>query len=80
MEHARRMAAFEKTPLSPAMLAAIVPQLIIPWTTMGGIKGSNIDQVVALGARHPAVMTAVTAAPYVVAAARDLRQKITGLQ
>ena len=63
-------------PLGPEIIAGIVPHLKIPWTSMGGIKSSNIDQVVALGARHPAVMTAVTAAQDVAGAARKLREKI----
>jgi thiamine-phosphate pyrophosphorylase len=54
----------------------IVPHLRIPWTTMGGINQGNIAQVVAQGARHPAVMSAVTAAADVTAAARALRQAI----
>jgi thiamine-phosphate pyrophosphorylase len=64
------------TPLGPEMIDRIAPQLRIPWTTMGGIKKTNIDQVVSRGARHPAVITAVTAAPDPIAAARELRQKI----
>jgi thiamine-phosphate pyrophosphorylase len=67
------------TPTAPLGLEAldlIPPQLRIPWTTMGGITGSNIGQVVARGARHPAVVTAVTAAPDPTAAARRLREKI----
>jgi len=54
----------------------IVPHLRIPWTTMGGINQGNIAQVVAQGARHPAVMSAVTAAADVTAAARALREAI----
>ena len=64
------------TPLGPEMIDRIAPQLRIPWTTMGGIKKTNIDQVVSRGARHPAVITAVTAAPDPTAAARELRRKI----
>jgi thiamine-phosphate pyrophosphorylase len=64
------------TPLGPEMIDRIAPQLRIPWTTMGGIKKTNIDQVVSRGAKHPAVITAVTAAPDPTAAARELRQKI----
>ncbi len=60
-------------PLGPAMIEQIAPHLNIPWTTMGGIKASNIEQVVARGARHPAVITAVTAAPDPAVAARELR-------
>ena len=43
---------------------------------MGGINQGNIAQVVARGARHPAVMSAVTAAAEVGAAARALREAI----
>lgn len=61
------------TPLGPEIIDRIAPHLSIPWTTMGGIKASNIEQVVAHGARRPAVITAVTAAPDPEAAARQLR-------
>lgn len=54
----------------------ITPHLRIPWSTMGGINGGNIAQVVAQGARHPAVMSAVTAAADITAAARTLRKAI----
>lgn len=57
-------------------IARIAPHLKIPWSTMGGINQDNIAQVVAQGARHPAVMSAVTAAPDVTAAARALRAAI----
>jgi thiamine-phosphate pyrophosphorylase len=63
-------------PFGPEVIDGIVPRLRIPWTTMGGIKGSNIDQVVSRGARHPAVMTAVTAAEDVAGTVRKLREKI----
>jgi len=64
------------TPLGPEMLDRIVPHLRIPWTTMGGITKTNIDQVVSRGARHPAVITAVTAAADPTEAARELRKII----
>lgn len=64
------------SPLGPEMIDQVAPHLRIPWTTMGGIKKTNLDQVVARGARHPAVITAVTAAPDPEAAARELRQMI----
>ena len=57
-------------------ISHIAPRLRIPWSTMGGINQSNIAQVVARGARHPAVMSAVTAAPDIGAAARALREAI----
>ncbi|MDI6852622.1 MAG: thiamine phosphate synthase [Deltaproteobacteria bacterium] len=64
-------------PLGPEVIEHIAPHLKIPWTTMGGIKASNIGQVVCRGARHPAVITAVTAAPDPAAAARELRDIIS---
>lgn len=62
--------------LGLAAISRIAPRLRIPWSTMGGINQSNIAQVVARGARHPAVMSAVTAAPDIGAAARALREAI----
>ncbi|MGA8572322.1 MAG: thiamine phosphate synthase [Desulfobaccales bacterium] len=66
------------TPLGLAALESIAPRLRIPWSTMGGINQGNIAGVVAGGARHPAVMSAVTAAPVPSAAARALREAIRG--
>jgi thiamine-phosphate pyrophosphorylase len=57
-------------------ISHITPHLKIPWSTMGGINQDNIALVVARGARHPAVMSAVTAAPDITAAARALRAAI----
>jgi thiamine-phosphate pyrophosphorylase len=65
-------------PLGPGTLSLIAPRLRLPWTTMGGINRVNIHQVVSRGARHPAVVTAVSAAPDITAAARELREKILG--
>lgn len=62
--------------LGPEAISRITPFLKIPWSTMGGLNQGNIAQVVARGARHPAVMSAVTAAADVTAAARSLRQAI----
>jgi thiamine-phosphate pyrophosphorylase len=64
--------------VGPEMIDTIRPLLTIPFTCMGGIKPDNIDQVTIRGARHPAVVTAVTAAPDPRAAASELRQKIAG--
>ncbi|MGP7969257.1 MAG: thiamine phosphate synthase, partial [Desulfobaccales bacterium] len=66
------------TPLGLAALESIAPRLRIPWSTMGGINQGNINGVLACGARHPAVMSAVTAAPNPGAAARALREAILG--
>jgi thiamine-phosphate pyrophosphorylase len=62
--------------LGPQVIDAVKPHLTIPWTVMGGIKPSNIDQVLERGARRVAVVTAVTAADDVRAACAELRAKI----
>lgn len=62
--------------VGPGMIAEIAPHLRIPFTCMGGIKLHNVDEVLARGARHVAVVTAVTAADDVRAAASDLRKAI----
>lgn len=61
------------TPLGPDMIEHIAPYLKVSWTTMGGITSSNIHEVVRRGARHPAVISAVTQAPDPEQAARKLR-------
>ncbi len=63
-------------PLGPDAIDAIAPQLRIPFSCMGGLTLENVDQVLERGARHPAVVTAVTAADDPGAAARALREKI----
>lgn len=63
-------------PLGPDAISEIAPKLHIPFSCMGGIKPENIDEVLSRGARHPAVVTAVTAAADPAAAARELREKI----
>ncbi len=62
--------------IGPEAIGPIASKLTIPWTVMGGIKPHNIDQVLAEGARHPAVVTAVTAADDVTGAATELRDRI----
>jgi thiamine-phosphate pyrophosphorylase len=57
-------------------ISAIAPHIQIPFTCMGGIKLHNLDDLLTRGARHPAVVTAVTAAEDVVQAAKDLRDQI----
>lgn len=63
-------------PLGPEAVGAIGPRLKIPFSCMGGIKLETVDRVLEQGARHPAVVTAVTAADNPEAAARSLREKI----
>lgn len=62
--------------IGPDAIDAIRPHLHVPWTTMGGIKIHNIGQVLERGARHVAVVTAVTEADDIRAAAAALREKI----
>jgi len=62
--------------VGPDALSEIAPQLHIPCTCMGGIKAHNIGELVRRGARHVAVVTAVTEAPDVQAAATALRNAL----
>ncbi len=64
--------------LGPEAIAGISKRLRIPFTVMGGINESNIDQVLSAGARRIAVVTAITRAPDIAAAVRSLRAGITG--
>lgn len=64
--------------LGPGAIKAITPHLVVPWTVMGGIKASNVDLVLERGAKHVAVVTAVTAADDVALACAELREKIQG--
>lgn len=59
--------------LGPEAITEIARHLRIPFSCMGGIKAENITQLVALGARHPAVVTAVAEADDPERAARELR-------
>lgn len=62
--------------LGPAVLERTAPRLTIPFTVMGGIKADNLAALLGRGARHLAVVTAVTAADDVAGAARSLRRAI----
>ena len=64
-------------PVGPELIEVIAPQLAIPFTCMGGIKRDNIHEVLERGARHVAVVTAVTAADDPRAAAQALREACT---
>jgi len=66
--------------LGPGAIAQIAPLLRIPFTVMGGIKESNIRQVVAMGARKVAVVTAVTQAADIALALRSFRRIINSEQ
>jgi thiamine-phosphate pyrophosphorylase len=63
-------------PLGLEAIPAVASHITIPWTVMGGIKVSNIDSVLARGAKHVAVVTAITAADDIYGACIALRDKI----
>ncbi len=64
--------------LGAEAISRIAPQLRIPFTVMGGIKESNIGQVLAMGAKRIAVVTALTQAPDIAGAVRSFRRIING--
>lgn len=63
-------------PLGPEIISEVAARLAIPFSCMGGIKPENVDALLERGARHPAVVTAVTEADDPEAAARALREQI----
>jgi thiamine-phosphate pyrophosphorylase len=63
--------------LGPGAIAQIAPRLRIPFTVMGGIKESNIKQVLEAGATKVAVVTAITQAPDIAEAVRSFRRIIS---
>jgi len=62
--------------LGPDAIASIGSRLKVPFTVMGGINASNLDSVLAQGARRVAVVTVVTQAPDIARAVSDLRRRI----
>ena len=64
--------------LGPEKMGEIGRELSIPFTVMGGIKTHNVAPVLAAGAKHIAVVTAVTAAVDIEGAAKQLRNQIIG--
>lgn len=62
--------------VGPEMITRIAAEITAPFTCMGGIKAENIQEVLDRGARHVAVVTAVSAASDVAGAARGLREVI----
>ena len=64
--------------LGPEAIGRIAPNLRIPFTVMGGIKESNVREVLSVGAKRVAVVTALTRAPDIAAAVRSFRKMING--
>jgi len=62
--------------LGPDAVSDIGGRVDIPFTVMGGIKESNMDEVLKRGARRLAVVTAVTEAEDIAEATKRMREKI----
>jgi thiamine-phosphate pyrophosphorylase len=62
--------------LGPDEIRAISEHIHIPYTVMGGISETNIDQVLAAGARRVAMVTAITQASDIAQRVRSLRERI----
>lgn len=54
------------------LIREIAPQLRIPFVAIGGINRENIGQLLAIGVRHIAMITALSEAPDVEKATREL--------
>lgn len=63
-------------PVTPELISDVTAEVKHPFTVMGGIKLSNVDQVLERGARRIAVVTAVVSADDITAAARQLSERI----
>ncbi|NOY69910.1 MAG: thiamine phosphate synthase [Deltaproteobacteria bacterium] len=64
--------------LGPGAIPAISAGIHVPFTVMGGINASNIDEVAAQGARRIAMVSAITKAPDIAETVRMLRKRISG--
>ncbi|MDR3556035.1 MAG: thiamine phosphate synthase [Syntrophobacteraceae bacterium] len=63
--------------LGPEAISTMAPLLRIAFTVMGGIKETNIGQVLEAGARKIAVVTALTQAPDIARGVRAFRNIIS---
>jgi thiamine-phosphate pyrophosphorylase len=63
--------------MGPEAVTEIGSRVDIPFTVMGGIKESNMDEVLERGARRLAVVTAVTEAEDIAETVRRMRKRIT---
>ena len=63
--------------LGPEAIREVGPRLNIPFTTMGGINGSNIHEVLQAGARRVAMVTGIIQAPDITSRVRELREIIS---
>jgi thiamine-phosphate pyrophosphorylase len=58
-------------PVGPASLAAVLAALAVPVVAIGGIKRGHLGLLAGMGARHCAIVTALTSAPDVAVAAAE---------
>ena len=64
--------------MGPGAVTDIGSKVDIPFTVMGGIKESNMDEVLERGAKRLAVVTAVTEAQNIAETVKRMREKILG--
>jgi thiamine-phosphate pyrophosphorylase len=62
--------------LGPQAISSISKQIDVPFTVMGGINDSNLDQVLAEGARKVAMVTAITQAADIAEKVRTFKERI----
>jgi thiamine-phosphate pyrophosphorylase len=62
--------------LGPEAIATIGSKVRVPFSVMGGITESNIDHVLARGARRVAMVSAITQADDIAATVKSLRTRI----
>lgn len=62
--------------LGPRAISDIGPRLDIPFTVMGGVNPTNLDQVLERGALRVAMVTGITEAEDVAARVRELASRI----
>jgi thiamine-phosphate pyrophosphorylase len=62
--------------LGPEAIATIGKRIKVPFTVMGGINESNLEQVLAKGARRVAMVSAITQAEDIAETVRSLRARI----
>ncbi|MFA4905979.1 MAG: thiamine phosphate synthase [Candidatus Margulisiibacteriota bacterium] len=62
--------------LGVGLVKEVAPHLKIPFTVMGGINWGNLDDVLAVGARRIAMITALTQADDIIGTVRSFIKKI----
>ena len=66
--------------LGPESVKTISQKISIPFTVMGGINASNLDSVLARGARKIAMVTAITMANDISQTVAEFKQRIATFQ